>query len=250
MESAPSKRLARALPDIPQWVETRSMLLSGQCEVLGLEEKEGWIQPGLSFVVRDTGQDSIYASVVGRPAQEAIVEAVGRGRKEGEIFAVTENRSHVAAVLRGWRDATAVLHTLGDAPRLPVVPDDSVRLLPSLETVDMESLSPDLRSELEDAVKISSIAAAFADGCPVSFCYAGSQTEGLWDVAIDTLEGYRNRGHAARCAAYMIEHMGRRGKQPVWGAEETNEASLGLAAKLGFVPMGEIFVLRPPSGAE
>jgi hypothetical protein len=40
-------RLAHNLPDIPRWVETRSMWLSGRCEVFGLEE-----DGDPSFVVR------------------------------------------------------------------------------------------------------------------------------------------------------------------------------------------------------
>lgn len=216
------------------------MLLSGRCEVLGLEERGG-----ISFIVREPGADPVYASVVGRPSEDAIAGAVARSREGGEVLAVPENRSHVAAVLRGWRSVNAVLHTLGDAPQLPAVPEGSVRLISSLEALG--SLPPDLRSELEDAVETSPVAAAFVDGRAVPFCYAGAQTEGLWDVSIDTLEGYRNRGHAGRCAAYMIEHMRRRGKRPVWGAEKTNGASLALASKLGFVPVDELVVFHAPA---
>jgi len=233
-------RLARALPDVPRWVETRSMLLSGECEVLGLEEKGG-----LSFVVREPGADPVYASVVGRPSEDAIAVAVAHTCERGEVLAVPEGCSYVAAVLRGWSSVNAVLHTLGDAPRLPAASEGSVRLTSSLEALG--SLPPGLRSELEDAVEISPVAAAFIDGRAVSFCYAGAQTEGLWDVAIDTLEEYRNRGHAGRCVAYMIEHMRRRGKRPVWGAEETNQASLSLASKLGFVPVDELIVFHAPA---
>ena len=218
------------------------MLLSGGCEVLGLEERGG-----ISFIVREPGADPVYASVVGRPSEDAIAGAVARSREGGEVLAVPENRSHVAAVLRGWRSVNAVLHTLGDAPRLPAVPEGSVRLISSLEALGSEALPPDLRSELEDAVETSPVAAAFVDGRAVSFCYAGAQTEGLWDVSIDTLEGHRNRGHAGRCAAYMIEHMRRRGKRPVWGAEKTNGASLALASKLGFVPVDELVVFHAPA---
>jgi hypothetical protein len=39
--------------------------------------------------------------------------------------------------------------------------------------------------------------------------------------------------------------MGEKGKQPVWGAEEWNRASLGLAARLGFVPVDELVVFHP-----
>lgn len=64
-DKAIQARLIQTLPDIPRWVETRSILLSGRCEVLGLEDES----EGLSFVVRDTASESIYISIVGRPAQ-------------------------------------------------------------------------------------------------------------------------------------------------------------------------------------
>lgn len=166
-------RLARALPDVPRWVETRSMLLSGSCEVRGYEEER------FSFVVREVGSGPVYASVVGHPAEGVIAGAVVRGREGGEVLAIPENRSHVAAALRDWNGVSAVLHTLGDAPRLPAVSEGSVRLTSSLEALGF--LPPGLRSELEDAVEISPVAAAFVDGRAVSFCYAGSQTEGLWE---------------------------------------------------------------------
>lgn len=152
-------RILRTLPDIARWVKTRSILLSGHCEVLGLKDGEE-----LSFVVRDTAADEIYVSVVGRPAACAIVKAVSQGQNEGEVLAVPENSSHVAAALGDWRIVDTVLHTLGDTARMLEVPEGSVCLLPSLDGVDLESLPPDLRSELEDAVETSPVCAAYADG--------------------------------------------------------------------------------------
>jgi RimJ/RimL family protein N-acetyltransferase len=34
-------------------------------------------------------------------------------------------------------------------------------------------------------------------------------------------------------------------KRPVWGAVESNRASLGLAAKLGFRPVDTLFLFSP-----
>ncbi len=87
--------------------------------------------------------------------------------------------------------------------------------------------------------------AMLADGRPVSFCYAADETEGLWDISIDTLEPYRRQGYAARCVSYMVDEMRRRGKEPVWAAEETNLPSMRLAAKLGFVPVDGLLLFRP-----
>lgn len=232
-EEPATARLARALPDIPRWVETRSMLLSGECEIFGLEETGE-----MSAVVRNTGFPLI--SVVGRPSEAAIREAAA-GKQDHEIIAPPENKDLVAASLPSREESLATLHLLGDEERLPRVPTGSVRLLEPAELDAIEGLPRDLRSELAGAARSSPIAASFEEGRPVAFCYA-DRTEGLWDVAIDTLEGYRRRGHAARCVAYMIEHL--RPLRPVWGAENTNRASLGLAARLGFVPVDELLVFR------
>jgi GNAT superfamily N-acetyltransferase len=239
-DKATLDRLLRALPDVPRWVETRSMLLSGRCEVSGLAQ-EG----ELSFVVRDTGAGAGYASVVGRPDRDAITEAVAHYSEEGEVLAVPENRAHAAAALPGWRCVSTVLHDLGDALRMPDVPEGSARLLPAEEVLDLD-LPQDLRSELRAAVGMSPVAVAFDGDRPVAFCYAASLTEGLWDVSIDTLEGHRRRGHAARCVALLDEHMRRERRRPVWNAATSNAASLGLAARLGFVPVDEMVVFLPP----
>jgi hypothetical protein len=212
------------------------MLLSGRCEVFGADETGT-----LSFAVGDPEMELI--SVVGFPAKEAILDAVAANSNEAEILATPENSKHVAEALPDWAVSPAKLHVLGDKSRLPKI-SVNVRLLAPTEIEARTNLPPDLKEELAVACRYSPIAATIVEGKPVSFCYAGSQTESLWDVSIDTLAGYRNKGYAAACVAYMIELMSRQNKQPVWGAYETNEASLRLAAKLGFVAVDTIMVLQ------
>ncbi len=109
----------------------------------------------------------------------------------------------------------------------------------------LDGLPSNLRFELRIAAGRSPIAVAMAEGRPVSFCYAAARTESLWDISINTLGKFRGRGHAARCVSYMVERIGKEGLRSVWGAEEWNRASLGLAAKLGFVPVDKLLVFRP-----
>jgi RimJ/RimL family protein N-acetyltransferase len=80
------------------------------------------------------------------------------------------------------------------------------------------------------------------DARAVSFCYPCWQTEGLWDVSVDTLEQHRGRSLGMAAVRFMIDHMRREGRAPVWGALASNRASLRLAAKLGFVPVDRIVV--------
>jgi RimJ/RimL family protein N-acetyltransferase len=76
----------------------------------------------------------------------------------------------------------------------------------------------------------------------VAFCYPVLQTERWWDVSVDTLEEFRGRGLAPRAAREMVRLMRTRGKSPVWGAVETNAASLSVARRLGFVEAGRLAV--------
>ena len=89
------------------------------------------------------------------------------------------------------------------------------------------------------------IAAAWAGGQPVAFCYPALQTESLWDVSVETLAEYRGRRLAGRVARAMIRYMRDRGKAPVWGALESNAASLNVARRLGFVDAGRLAVFTP-----
>jgi RimJ/RimL family protein N-acetyltransferase len=242
--AAESARLAALLPDVPRFVETRGMLLGGNCEVLGLEE--GVASP--SFVVRDGEEDLVC--VVGYPAHEAVAEALARSGNASAVIAMPENVSRVAQAVPGREPRPAILHLLGEAERLPgATESELVRLLSGPEELRLlpPGLRAELRAELERALRRGAVTvAAFVGDVPVSFCYVASETEGLWDVSIDTLEEHRRQGHAAQCAASLIRHMrNAAGKEPVWGAVELNVASMDLAAKLGFVPVDRIFVFEP-----
>ncbi|MDP8952601.1 MAG: GNAT family N-acetyltransferase [Actinomycetota bacterium] len=247
MSSTPEmRRLAALLPDIPRFLETRGMLLEG-CDLLGLEEDT----EGPSFVVRGLYPEGELVSVLGSPASGAIAEAVDRNGDSGAVIAMPENAPLVARAVPDWKMQPAILHLLGQAglQESPGTPEGEIRLLSDQEesVVLPPVLQPDLRAELEDALRRGTpLAAMFVEDGPVSFCYVASETEGLWDVAIDTLDGHRRRGYAAWCAAFMVRHMYETtGKDPVWGALETNVASTSLVAKLGFVPVDRYFVLEP-----
>ena len=239
-------RLAHALPDIPRWLYVRSMLLSGRCEVFGLAE--GGPEPQFVALELEESEDRAVC-VVGRPPADAIREAARRNRDGGELLTTPEEASHILGALPDWTAARATLHLLGDASRLPRIAGGEVRPFGASDLATVaDDLPEGLRSELEVALTRGAPAVAtLADGRPVSFCYAADETEGLWDISIDTLERYRRQGYAARCVSYMVDEMQRRGKEPVWAAEEINAPSMRLAAKLGFVPVDGLLLCRPPA---
>jgi GNAT superfamily N-acetyltransferase len=163
--------------------------------------------------------------------------------REGQVIAPVEQASWLSRVLPGWSRTRILIHTLPDLRTLPAVGGEVTFLAP--DAIAQLAVDAELLAELTRGAVHSVIAASVEGQRPVSFCYAGAETESLWDVAIDTVPEYWRRGHAARCAVHMIRHMHARGRQAVWQATDDNPASWRLAHKLGFVQVDELTLFEP-----
>jgi hypothetical protein len=230
--------VAGLLPDAPQWIEVRSMLLHGHARLIGSVDTS----PPTFVALHSDGDQAV---VVGRASRAAILEAASVAH---EILAAAEDESWITGVLPSWKVESAVLFRRPATLFLPRIPATSVRFLAPEELAALTANpGPNMPETLCDELRWAQatdtpIAAAFDGGSPAAFCYAGSISETLWDVSIDTLEPYRRRGHALNAATFLIEHYASCGKQPVWGALVSNHASAALAARLGFAPVGSLLV--------
>jgi hypothetical protein len=235
--------VARLLPDEPRFVEVRSMLLHGRARLVGPVTAT----PPAFVVVHADGDQ---AAVIGHPLGRTIASVA---MSIGEVLVLPEDRDWVSASLPTWNIEIANLYSLPrDAPTFPPrVPRGTkdVRFLARNELALLTDLPSTLAEELHRAhAEGTPIAASFEDARPAAFCYAGSTTETLWDVSIDTLDRYRRRGHAASAVAFLIQHYAGQGKRPVWGALVSNGASIALASHLGFEPGGSLCIFtRPPA---
>lgn len=131
-----TRALAHRLPDLPRLVETRAMLLSGACEVLG-------DAAGGHYVVRSL--DAALAAVVGRPAAALIREAAGRGRAP-DVLSPEGTAPHVQAALQGWTGRRALIHVLAQprSPDRPGTPCD-IRMIANGERLPLHHLPAELR---------------------------------------------------------------------------------------------------------
>ena len=205
------------LPDEPRWVEAHG--IAGDPASWRRAHSVGSERARLAVVFGEPDPASVVALADELPAYTLLVVA-----------------DELAAALRGVRPVErAILHTLPDPDALPDY--DGAVLLPSFDGVP-----PALADELRQADRVWT---AYVDGVPVSFACAPWRSARWFDISVDTLPGARQLGLATIVAAAMIRDERARGREPVWGADEGNLASLRLAERLGFVPVDALWVASP-----
>ncbi len=210
------------LPDVPRWVEAHG--IAG--------DPDGWRDGAV------VGHDRARLIVVVGDADPASIAKLAGDKQHHTILFAIE-REDVAAALRGAGRTTerAILHTLPDAATLP----EAEGAVP-LDGGALDHLPPALAEELAWGRERGAVWATWLDGTPVSFAYAPWRSAKWFDVSVDTLADARQLGLATIVAAAMIRDERARGREPVWGADEDNAASLRLAKRLGFEPVDELWV--------
>jgi hypothetical protein len=206
------------IPDIPRWVEAHGIAGDPDHwqEELGNGYALGHDAAKLIVVIGDASPRALAALVSRFPQHTLLLESSALAPRPAQ---------------------RAILHTLdGEVPDL-----EGALPLPA-----DAPLPPALAEELTWARKRgTTIWTAYVDNEPVSFAYAPWRSERYFDVSVDTLPGARQLGLATITAAAMIRDEQAKGRQPVWGADEGNHASLRLAARLGFKAVDEIWVCAP-----
>lgn len=234
------RRLAGALPDTPRWVESRGMLLSGRGRLVG------WEPDAPGFGVFDDSVSRLL-SLVGRPPAGVLQGAVSSLRPHA-VLVQAEDDDELRPLLSPLRREVAILHRLPEGVELrPLAEQAPCRLLHRGEAAGWLGLWPEpQRRELGAALEVGlPMACALAGVEVAAVCYATYETETLWDVAIDTRPEHRRRGLAAAAVRFLAAHQAARGLSPCWGAVESNEPSLALAARLGFTPVERLLVYQP-----
>ncbi|MGE0871166.1 MAG: GNAT family N-acetyltransferase [Kofleriaceae bacterium] len=214
-------------PDVPRWVEAHGIA----------SDPAGWrtsLEGGLAL-----GHDAAKLIVVIGDATPASVCQLAEAHREHTLLIEIEREAVLDGVRRAGRVAgRALLHTLPDPTSLP----DLEGAAPLPADASLAHVPSSLAEELAWARTIRTIWTAWVDGAPVSFAYAPWRSAHWFDVSVDTLATARQLGLATIVAAAMIRDERGQGREPVWGADEGNLASLRLAARLGFVQTDAIWV--------
>jgi hypothetical protein len=212
------------LPDLPRWIEAHGIAA----------DPASWRRAlGAGFAV---GSDAARLVVVAGDADPAEVAALAREVPGHTMLFAIERADLAAASGRGV--VRALLLTLPDPSGLPEL-EGATPLPPE---ASLAHVPETLASELAAVRAQRTIWTAFLDGAPVSFAYAPWRSARWFDVSIDTLPEARQLGLGRLVAAAMIRDERAQGREPVWGADEGNAASLRLAHGLGFVKVDELWV--------
>jgi GNAT superfamily N-acetyltransferase len=221
--------LLEAVPDEPSLIDTRGVLL---------EEPELFGDADGCVAVRAGGRLLV---AIGAPDRESFTRALAHAHPEAALVASGEAIGHAQRHLKSDSEL-AYVHVAGVAGLRPDLEAPAAVLLDPATPLDR--LPAELRRELEEDVGGRPVGAVLEEGVPVSVSYPALVTERFWDVSVETLEGYRRRGCAAAAFLRLECEMRRSGLEPVWGALESNTASLALAAKLGFERVGELMLFK------
>jgi hypothetical protein len=214
------------LPDVPRWIEAHGIAA----------DPAGWREPvGEGFAV---GHDAARLIVVAGDAPADAVGKLARARAGHTLLFASEREDVVSALAAiGRPSERAILHTLSDPALLP----DLDGAAPLGET-SLDHVPAALVEELRWAKSRGTVWAVWVDGEPVSFAYAPWRSRAWFDVSVDTLSSARQLGLATVAASAMIRDEREHGREPVWGADEGNAASLRLAKRLGFAAVDELWV--------
>lgn len=224
-------RQPHLLPDVPRWVEARAMLQSHRARVE--YDKDG-------IVISD--RFSRVAAVIGTPKFETLLleteDAI-------EVLCTLEDRDWVGSALETWDSEILTLYTL---PNLDGLEPTQHQIAPLQSPASLDHLEGELRDEIVTALARHEVLAMEVDGQPVSFAYAMWQTEGLFDIAVDTAAAFRRRGLARAVVSELIRRCSATGRRAVWGAVESNVASHEFARSLGFIPSDELAIFTRGRG--
>lgn len=100
-------------------------------------------------------------------------------------------------------------------------------------TVALEDAFPGLAAVIADRLPC---VVAHDEGRIVSACYsAAGDGAGPAEAGVDTLEGFRGRGHASRCVTAWAQRVAELGGQPLYSTDWLNAPSLALARRLGLI---------------
>lgn len=88
------------------------------------------------------------------------------------------------------------------------------------------------------------VLAVLENDWPVSVCFCARRSNSAAEAGVETAEGYRRRGYGAKVTGAWARRIRATGRIPLYSTLWSNEASLGVARKLGLVPYAGLWSIE------
>ncbi len=246
-QGAAGAAVLAALPDVPMHVEARGLLLERPDATVVLDPSHG-AHAGASHGFVFAAEHGM-AIGFGSPAPHLVDELREVADEHGMVQEGLE--LHIpASVAPAWLDLGEVrehgVHRVqalvdpADHARIDALIRHEFSVLKDRRDPLLETLPRALRAEFAAMRPWPLVVASLAGQAIASIASAFVETEGYFDVSIDTVPDFRREGFGVTCAAALIQVQAARGKAPVWMVRDKNRASLALSGKLGFVDVGRV----------
>jgi hypothetical protein len=85
------------------------------------------------------------------------------------------------------------------------------------------------------------VMAIVENGAPVSVCFCARRSDSAAEAGVETAKLYRGRGFGARVSAAWALAIRATGRVPLYSTSWANQASLGVARKVGLVPFASVW---------
>lgn len=118
----------------------------------------------------------------------------------------------------------------------PVYKPVPLRITPDMKYKDLNEISHGNGSRFREQARHGVFYAVRDNGAWAALGGSGVWSYNYCYLFVDTETQYRGRGYARAVLSYAIRDILNRGKKPVYALDPTNEPSLRLARRLGFVP--------------
>ena len=144
---SPLEAALRRVPDRPEWVDTRGMLLTGRAEV-HFASPADLAQGG--FVVCLASR--ALMSVVGEPPARLVADAAARLTGDVNVLCPASQAAGVKEALPDWRRQSAIIHALQADPVDDGSDPENVRVFTATNAPSLAHVPETLRAELTDAL--------------------------------------------------------------------------------------------------
>ena len=208
----------REIRDAPDSLEFRSLALDARAEVY----RSG---SGLLLLLDAAGA---MLGAVGEVMPAHVRQLFEPRRLTCELLA---DRRAYEVLNQEYSFERAKILRLASDWRMPTNRVDCLVVRPLEPEDQLDHLPAELANEIGPARVAGEVIAGFIAGKAVSFAYAGSLTETLADISIDTLAEHRRSGIGRAVVSVLIDDIVAGGRAPVWVRHGRQHRFAGLGGE-------------------